>query len=90
MEVNALLVMLLALFPPQKGTIPKSNEKDWHVFLEPKRFHLYLYGRKFELVTDHKPLLTLFNEKKTVPVQASGRIQHWALTLGNVQLPDCT
>ena len=27
-----------------------------------KRFHSYLYGHKFVLATDHKPLLTLFNE----------------------------
>ena len=46
-----------------------------------KRFHSYLYGHKFVLATDHKPLLTLFNEKRTVPPQASGRIQRWALTL---------
>ena len=46
-----------------------------------KRFHSYLYGHKFVLATDHKPLLTLFNEKITVPPQASGRIQRWALTL---------
>lgn len=46
-----------------------------------QRFHSYLYGHRFELVTDHKPLLTLFNEKKSIPPQASGRIQRWALKL---------
>ena len=47
-----------------------------------KRFHSFLYGHKFELVTDHKPLITLFSEKKAVSSQASGRIQRWSLTLG--------
>ena len=46
-----------------------------------KRFHSYLLGHHFTLVTDHKPLLTLFNEKKAIPTQASARIQRWALTL---------
>ena len=46
-----------------------------------KKFHAYLYGHTFSLVTDHKPLLRLFSEKKAVPMQASSRIQHWALTL---------
>ena len=43
-----------------------------------KKFHSYLYGHHFTLITDHKPLLTLFNESE---LQASGRIQCWALTL---------
>ena len=44
-----------------------------------KRFHSYIYGRQFELMTDHKPLLTLFDAKRSVSPQASGRIQRWAL-----------
>ena len=46
-----------------------------------KKFHTYLYSRAFSLITDHKPLITLLNEKKAIPPQASGRIQRWALTL---------
>ena len=46
-----------------------------------QRFHSYLYGHHFVLQTDHKPLLTLFNERKCVPPQASGQIQRWALKL---------
>ena len=46
-----------------------------------KKFHTYLYGRQFSLLTDHKPLLGLFSEHLSVPVQASARIQRWALTL---------
>ncbi|XP_039524968.1 uncharacterized protein K02A2.6-like [Pimephales promelas] len=46
-----------------------------------QRFHKYLYGRKFTIVTDHKPLLSLFNELKAVPQMSSPRIQRWAVTL---------
>ena len=42
-----------------------------------KRFHSYLLGHPFTLVTDHKPLLSLLNSKKA----ASAMIQRWALTL---------
>ena len=46
-----------------------------------KKFHQYLYGRQFSLETDHKPLESLFNEKKATPAMAAARIQRWALTL---------
>ena len=46
-----------------------------------KRFHKYIYGRKFTIVTDHKPLLSLFSEMRAVPQMASPRIQRWAVTL---------
>ena len=46
-----------------------------------KRFHQYLYGRKFEIVTDHKPLLGLFGENKAIPHMASPRVVRWAITL---------
>ena len=39
-----------------------------------KHFHNYLYGHHFTLCTDHKPLLSLFNEQKAISTQASGRI----------------
>ena len=45
------------------------------------RFHLYLFGRKFTLMTNHKPLTMLLNENHGVPVHTSNRIQRWAITL---------
>ena len=46
-----------------------------------KRFHQYLFGHHFTLVTDHKPLVTLFHESHAIPIQASARIKRWALML---------
>ena len=46
-----------------------------------KKFHNYLFGRRFTLCTDHKPLQSLLNESKAIPTIASARIQRWALTL---------
>ena len=46
------------------------------------KFHQYLYGMTFVLITDHRPpLLGLFNEQQPIPAQASARLQRWALTL---------
>ena len=45
------------------------------------KFHQFLYGRTFILVTDHKPLLSLFGPDKPVPALAANRLARWALTL---------
>ena len=46
-----------------------------------KKFHQYLYGRKFTLITDHKPLTAIFGSKKGIPTLAAARLQRWALLL---------
>ena len=45
------------------------------------KFHQYVYGRKFAIITDHKSLQGLFNEEKGIPVTAAECIHRWALTL---------
>lgn len=42
-----------------------------------ERFHLYVFGRSFELVTDHKPLETIFGPKS----KPCARIERWVLRL---------
>ena len=46
-----------------------------------RKFHQYLYGRTFTLVTDHKPLTTILGPKKGIPALSAARMQRWALLL---------
>ncbi|XP_026142558.1 uncharacterized protein K02A2.6-like [Carassius auratus] len=46
-----------------------------------RKFHQYLYGRKFTLFTDHRPLTTIFGPQKGIPSMAAARMQRWALLL---------
>ena len=46
-----------------------------------KKFHQYLYGQQFVLVTDHKLLLSILGPKLGVPPLAAVRMQRWALLL---------
>ena len=50
-----------------------------------KRFHDYLFGQPFELITDHKPLLGLLKENRAVSQQASARIKRWSLFLSSYE-----
>ena len=46
-----------------------------------KHFHSYLYGRKFTIITDHKPLMAILGEKKGIPPLAAARLQRCAWIL---------
>ena len=49
------------------------------------KFHQYLFGHSFQLVTDHKPLMGLIKEDRAVSVQASAWIKRWSLLLSNYE-----
>ena len=46
-----------------------------------RKFHQYLYGRRFTILTDHKPLKAILGPKKHIPPLAAARMQRWALLL---------
>ena len=45
------------------------------------RFHQYLFGREFVLVSDHKPLVGLLGGNTPLSPVASARIHRWAMIL---------
>jgi len=48
-----------------------------------QKFHPYLYGRQFTLVTDYKPLVTILHPRKGTRPLAAARLQCWALILAS-------
>jgi len=48
-----------------------------------KKFHNYLYGRRFILYSDNLPLCHILSSRKGLPSLAAARIQRWAVELAN-------
>ena len=44
------------------------------------KFYQYLYGRKFKLICDHKPLVSIFSTSKNLPTLTIC-LQRYAITL---------
>ncbi|XP_026288932.1 uncharacterized protein LOC113213921 [Frankliniella occidentalis] len=45
------------------------------------KFHQYVFGRSFQILTDHKPLLPLLGAEAQIPEHLSPRMIRWALKL---------
>lgn len=46
-----------------------------------KKFYQYVFGRKFTLITDNKPIIQIFSPKKGLPTLTATRMQHYAVFL---------
>jgi len=46
-----------------------------------QKFHQYIYGCKFILITDHLPLTTILGGKKGIASIAAAKMQKWGLLL---------
>lgn len=44
-----------------------------------------MQGRKFTLITDNKPLMSIFGNKKGIPLIAASRLQRWTIILSAYQ-----
>lgn len=56
-----------------------DKEACWGV----QKFHTYLYGRHFTLITDHKTLVSIFHPEKQLPAMTTARLQRYAIFLSS-------
>ena len=68
-------------FNPAEKNNSQLDKDGLAVMFGVKKFNKYLYRRQFTIVTDHKPLISLFSEIRAIPQMASPRLQRWAVTL---------
>ena len=60
---------------------PQVEKEALSIVWSVKKFHQYLFGRKFSLVTDHQSLTSIFNPSKEIPQTSTSRLARWALFL---------
>jgi hypothetical protein len=60
---------------------PQIEREALAIIFAVRKFYLYLYGRKFTLITDNKPLTAIFGPKTSLPILAAERMQRWAMLL---------
>lgn len=66
-----------------KKNYSQLDKKALAIVFGVKRFHQYIYGRRFTLITDHRPLLAILGPKSGIPPLAAARMQRWALILAS-------
>ncbi|XP_055612445.1 uncharacterized protein K02A2.6-like [Uranotaenia lowii] len=66
---------------PAESNYSQTEKEGLAFIFAVTRFHRIIYGRRFILETDHKPLLSIFGSKQGIPVFTANRLQRWALTI---------
>ncbi|XP_072178233.1 uncharacterized protein [Diadema setosum] len=60
---------------------PQIEREALAIIFALRKFYMYIYGRRFTLITDNKPLTALLGPYKSLPTLAAERMQRWAMYL---------
>ena len=74
---------------PAEREYSQLDKEGLSIIFGVRKFYQYLFGRKFTIQSDHRPLQHIFGETRPVPHLASARLQRWALTLGAYDYSIC-
>ena len=66
---------------PAERKYAHLDKEGLYIIFGVKKFHGYLFGRKFVIRSDHKPLQRLLDNTRAIPQLASARLQRWSLIL---------
>jgi len=68
---------------PAQRNYSQFDREGLAVIFGVSKFHYYLAGRDFEIITDNLPLTQLLKHDKQFPVQSSPRLLRWAIKLSH-------
>lgn len=70
-----------ATLSPQMQKFSQLEREALAIVTAVKRFHKYIFGRKFVIRTDHKALQYIFHPSKNIPAMTAAKLQRWSLFL---------
>lgn len=68
---------------PTQQRYSQIDREAYAIIFGVRKFYQYVYGRKFILVTDNKPLAQIFAPNKGLPLMSATRMQHYAIFLSS-------
>lgn len=68
---------------PTQQRYSQIDREAYAIIFGVRKFYQYVYGRKFILVTDNKPLAQIFTPSKGLPLMCATRMQHYATFLSS-------
>lgn len=69
------------VYTPAEQNYSMIHKEALVIYWACQKLYQYLIGTKFQLVSDHKPLLALFGENRSLPPMVAARLQCWSLFL---------
>ena len=85
MECKSHIAYASRCLSPSENNCSQIEKEGLAIVFGITKFYMYLYGKKFTLHTDHKPLLKIFSPDGATPVLAASRLQRWAILLSSYQ-----
>lgn len=74
---------------PTQQRYSQIDREAYAIIFGVRKFYQYIYGRKFILVTDNKPLSQIFAPDKGLPLMSATRMQHYAIFLSSFDYEIC-
>lgn len=71
----------LQTFSETQRKYSQIDKEAYAIIYGVKKFFQYLYGNKFTLITDHRPLIQIFSPTTSLPIYTAMRMQHYAIFL---------
>ena len=70
---------------PSRAQLYPAGERESSYCVQWKKFHSYLFGHFFIILSNHKPLRYLFKSDSATPILTSACLRHWTLLLSSIE-----